>query len=228
MGYTGNNHHAQKYDATKAYDKDLTASARLHYLENSEHDKHAARMYGDPAAKMHGSMKGDQSDQHIDYKNYKGTDKGYHGSTGSSHGDQSNIFHDYEKHPSKMYGDPAAKNITKVLSEGAKHNAAPKMYDDAAPKFNAGLRAASAAGKLSGKFEDAVNAAPKMDADLSDIPLQKDLLSNRMGGYAGDASGAPDPTRPNTSNDPAPMMEALGKPALMMKKGIASMCGMKK
>ena len=36
-------------------------------------------------------------------------------------------------------------------------------------------------------------------------------------GYAGSASGAP-----------APMMEALGKPALMMKKGIASMCGMKK
>ena len=81
----------------------------------------------------------------------------------------------YKHSPSKMYGDPAAKNITKVLSEGAKHNAAPKMYDDAAPKFNAGLRAASADGKLSGKFEDAVNAAPKMDADLSDIPLQKDI-----------------------------------------------------
>ena len=170
MGYTGNNHHAQKYDATKAYDKDLSASARLHYLENSEHDKHAA----------------------------------------------------------KMYGDPPAKNITKVLSEGAKHNAAPKMYDDAAPKFNAGLRAASADGKLSGKFEDAVNAAPKMSADLSDIPLQKDLLSNQMGGYAGDASGAPDPTINTGNNDPAPMMVALGKPALMMKKGIASMCGMKK
>jgi hypothetical protein len=134
MGYTGNNHHAQKYDATKAYDKDLSASARLHYLENSEHDKHAA----------------------------------------------------------KMYGDPPAKNITKVLSEGAKHN-----------------------------------AAPKMSADLSDVPLQEDMLSNQMGGYAGDASGAPDPTI-NTGNNPAPMMEALGKPALMMKKGIASMCGMKK
>ena len=170
MGYTGNNHHAQKYDATKAYDKDLSASARLHYLENSEHDKHAA----------------------------------------------------------KMYGDPPAKNITKVLSEGAKHNAAPKMYDDAAPKFNAGLRAASADGKLSGKFEDAVNAAPKMSSELSDPVLENDMRSNRMGGYAGDASGAPDPTRPNTSNDPAPMMKVLGKPALMMKKGIASMCGMKK
>ena len=223
MGYTGNNHHAQKYDATKAYDKDLTASARLHYLENSEHDKHAARMYGDPAAKMHGSMKGDQSDQHVDYKNYKGTDKGYHGSTGSSHGDQSNIFHDYEKHPSKMYGDPAAKNITKVLSEGAKHSAAPKMYDDAAPKFTDGLRAASADGKLSGKFEDAVNAAPKMSGDMGHNVLAEDITPDSQSivggdmGYAGGASGAP-----------APMMEALGKPALMMKKGIASMCGMKK
>ena len=198
MGYTGNNHHAQKYDATKAYDKDLTASARLHYLENSEHDKHAARMYGDPAAKMHGSMKGDQSDQHIDYKNYKGTDKGYHGSTGSSHGDQSNIFHDYEKHPSKMYGDPVAKNITKVLSEGARHNAAPKMSGDMGHNVLA-----------------------------EDMTPDSQSIIGGDTGYAGDASGAPDPTI-NTGNNPARMMETLGKPALMMKKGIASMCGMKK
>ena len=165
MGYTGNNHHAQKYDATKAYDKDLSASARLHYLENSEHDKHAA----------------------------------------------------------KMYGDPPAKNITKVLSEGAKHNAAPKMYDDAAPKFNAGLRAASADGKLSGKFKQAVDAAPKMAGQAGHNVLAEDMTPDSQSivggdmGYAGGASGAP-----------APMMEALGKPALMMKKGIASMCGMKK
>jgi hypothetical protein len=53
MGYTGNNHHAQKYDAAKAYDKNLPALERLHFLENSEHDKHAAKMYGDPAAKMY-------------------------------------------------------------------------------------------------------------------------------------------------------------------------------
>ena len=158
MGYTGNNHHAQKYDATKAYDKDLSASARLHYLENSEHDKHAAKMYGDPAA---------------------------------------------------------------------------KMYDDAAPKFNDGLRAASAAGKLSGKFEDAVNAAPKMSGDMGHNVLAEDMTPDSQSivggdmGYAGDASGAPDPTI-NTGNNPARMMETLGKPALMMKKGIASMCGMKK
>ncbi len=35
-----------------------------------------------------GAKKGDQSKTRSDYKNYKGTDKGYKGKTGSSHGDQ--------------------------------------------------------------------------------------------------------------------------------------------
>ena len=40
----------QSYDAKKAYDKDLTDSARLHYLENSEHDKGVSRRSAvDPA-----------------------------------------------------------------------------------------------------------------------------------------------------------------------------------
>ena len=47
-----------------------------------------------PAYK-HGAMKGDQSATHTDYANYKGTDKGYHGHTGSSHGDQSATHLDY-------------------------------------------------------------------------------------------------------------------------------------
>jgi len=63
MGNYSGNHprysSGQKYDAREAYNKDLTAKARLHYLENSEHDKHShpakkhcvAKMYGDPAAK---------------------------------------------------------------------------------------------------------------------------------------------------------------------------------
>ena len=42
-GYSGNHprfSHSQdeRYDAKKAYNKDLTASARLHYLENDRHD----------------------------------------------------------------------------------------------------------------------------------------------------------------------------------------------
>ncbi|MCP4504243.1 MAG: hypothetical protein GY822_30345, partial [Deltaproteobacteria bacterium] len=37
----------------------------------------------------HGQSKGDQSATHTDYAHYKGTDKGYHGHTGASHGDQS-------------------------------------------------------------------------------------------------------------------------------------------
>jgi hypothetical protein len=152
MGYTGNNHHAQKYDAAKAYDKNLPVSERLHYLENSIHDKHAAKMYGDPAA---------------------------------------------------------------------------KMYDDAAPKFNDGLRAASADGELSGKFKQAVDAAPKMAGQAGHNVLDEDMIDNSQSivggdmGYAGDASGA-------QYNAAAPMMEALGKPVAMMKKGMASMCGMKK
>jgi hypothetical protein len=38
----------QRYNAKKAYDKDLTASARLHYLENSEHDKSVSRKSSSP------------------------------------------------------------------------------------------------------------------------------------------------------------------------------------
>ena len=93
-------------------------------------------------------MKNDQSDQHIDYKNYKGTDKGYHGSTGSSHGDQSNIFHDYDKHPAKNmgnifkgynhplkmndYGDPAGKEVTIASQKKL-------LASDASPEFKAAI-----------------------------------------------------------------------------------------
>ena len=46
--YSGNHprYSGQKYDAKEAYNKDLTDKARLHYLENSEHDKHAPKMCG--------------------------------------------------------------------------------------------------------------------------------------------------------------------------------------
>ena len=81
------------YDAEKAYDKDLSSKARLHYLENYEHD---TKKRG--PVKKDGSMKGDQSATHKDYANYKGTDKGYHGHTGASHGDQSATHRDYEEH----------------------------------------------------------------------------------------------------------------------------------
>ena len=50
-GYSGNHprysrHNDEKYDAKQAYDKDLSASARLHYLENDREDH-------DSAAQMH-------------------------------------------------------------------------------------------------------------------------------------------------------------------------------
>ena len=39
-GYSGNHprYSGERYDAKQAYNKDLTASARLHYLENDRHD----------------------------------------------------------------------------------------------------------------------------------------------------------------------------------------------
>ena len=44
-----------------------------------------------------GAKKGDQSKTRSDYKNYKGTDKGYKGKDGESHGDQSATRKDYMK-----------------------------------------------------------------------------------------------------------------------------------
>ena len=85
----------------------------------------------------------------------------------------------------------------------------------------------------SAEIKAAVDAAPKMAGDMGHNVLAQDIRSNQVAGasgdmgYAGDASGASDPTI-NTGNNPAPMLRALGKPAIMLKKGIASMCGMKK
>lgn len=48
----------KKYDYKEAYNKDLTAKARLHYLENARHDQDSpAKMgYGKSPAKMKGSF----------------------------------------------------------------------------------------------------------------------------------------------------------------------------
>ena len=48
--YTGNSKfskkHDEAYDAKEAYNKDLTASARLHYLENDRHDHESPAKFG--------------------------------------------------------------------------------------------------------------------------------------------------------------------------------------
>ena len=86
----------------------------------SKHSKSALRMGHSPAemghdspAKKYGAMKGDQSASRSDYKNYKGTDKGYKGKDGSSHGDQSASRADYTSaaamSPYKMGHDSPAK-----------------------------------------------------------------------------------------------------------------------
>ena len=96
----------------------------------SKHSKSALHMGHSPAemghdspAKKYGAMKGDQSKTRLDYKNYKGTDKGYHGHSGSSHGDQSASKADYTSaaamSPYKMGHDSPAKH--KGSGYGAKH-----------------------------------------------------------------------------------------------------------
>jgi len=97
----------------------------------SKHSKSAMHMGHSPAemghdspAKKYGAMKGDQSKTRLDYKNYKGTDKGYHGHSGSSHGDQSASKADYTSaatmSPYKMGHESPAKHKGSV--HGAKHS----------------------------------------------------------------------------------------------------------
>jgi len=89
----------------------------------SKHSKSAMHMGHSPAemghdspAKKYGAMKGDQSKTRLDYKNYKGTDKGYHGHSGSSHEDQSASKADYTSaatmSPYKMGHSPLNENET--------------------------------------------------------------------------------------------------------------------
>jgi len=69
MKYSGNHPRfsAQDYDAKEAYNKDLTASARLHYLENDEHDK------GSPAHKMDPMYNGKPGVQKDDFAQFSGS-----------------------------------------------------------------------------------------------------------------------------------------------------------
>ncbi len=75
----------EKYDAKEAYNKNLTASARLHYLENERHDKtHMAKiqphkrgataMYGKGPKAMHKGPKAMREDAR---KNYKKSSKSH-------------------------------------------------------------------------------------------------------------------------------------------------------
>ena len=59
----------KSYDLGKAYDKNLTAKARLHYLENERSDADSpARMYGKSKGPKMGAKKGDQSASNRDYE----------------------------------------------------------------------------------------------------------------------------------------------------------------
>ena len=92
-GYSGNHPRFSKraderYDAKEAYNKDLTASARLHYLENVRHDHHSPadmhcspmRMHTDAhmrrqAKRIAKKTKGDEQDIYYEMKSKKMSEK---------------------------------------------------------------------------------------------------------------------------------------------------------
>jgi hypothetical protein len=85
-GYSGNHPRFSKraderYDAKEAYNKDLTASARLHYLENVRHDHDSpANMHTDAhmrrqAKRIAKRTKGDEQDIYYEMKSKKMSEK---------------------------------------------------------------------------------------------------------------------------------------------------------
>ena len=83
--YSGNakwsKKHDEDYDAKEAYNKDLTASARLHYLENDRHDHNSParqelsdkdkRQLRRQARKTARKTKGDREDIYYNLVSYK-------------------------------------------------------------------------------------------------------------------------------------------------------------
>jgi len=87
--------------------------------------------------KKDGAMKGDQSKTRKDYKNYKGTDKGYKGKDGSSHGDQSAS--------KKDYGSPA-KKVNKGMKYDIKEASNQNLSAKARKHYAENAQAASKSG----------------------------------------------------------------------------------
>ena len=90
--------------ANSRFIKDMPIEHDMHRdgPKNYDTDK-GSHSHPHDGPKKYGAMKGDQSATRTDYKNYKGTDKGYKGKDGSSHGDQSATKKDYESGGPGMY-----------------------------------------------------------------------------------------------------------------------------
>jgi|TARA_R110002012_G_scaffold26763_8_gene86717 hypothetical protein len=76
-------------DGNEEYEiKNVSEGKQNEPIYEIELDDDMNEMMDDDMMEEGGAKKGDQSKTRSDYKNYKGTDKGYHGKTGASHGDQ--------------------------------------------------------------------------------------------------------------------------------------------
>ncbi len=120
-GYSGNHprfSHRQdeRYDAKEAYNKDLTASARLHYLENDRHDhespahSHCSPMHRHTDAHMKRQAKriakrtqGDEQDIYYEMKSKKMSDER---SKGKSEFDQEKLQEEMDRMIDERGGSP--------------------------------------------------------------------------------------------------------------------------
>ena len=98
-------------------------------------------------AKKDGAMKGDQSKTRKDYRDYKGTDRGYRGKGGSSHGDQSASKADYTS-PNKKMNKGMSYDI-KEASNQSLSKSARKHYAENAQAANKGGYGNKEGGKYS-------------------------------------------------------------------------------
>ena len=74
-------------------------AVKVNEYDNQKRDEEMNRMMDESGGMNrmtgHGQSKFDQSATHVDYANYKGTDKGYHSHSGAAHGDQSATRRDF-------------------------------------------------------------------------------------------------------------------------------------
>ncbi len=112
-GYSGNHPRFSKraderYDAKEAYNKDLTASARLHYLENVRHDHDSpANMHTDAhmrrqAKRIAKRTKGDEQDIYYEMKSKKMSDE----RSGKNEFDQEKLQEEMDRMIDERGGSP--------------------------------------------------------------------------------------------------------------------------
>ena len=143
-GYSGNHprfsrREDERYDAKEAYNKDLTASARLHYLENDRHDhespanSHCSPMHRHTDAHMRRQAKriarrtqGDEQDIYYEMKSEKMNDERSKGFSGGKNEKAQEAAQEFMGRTSDM----TPKNLFKSNDAGKSEYAQEKLQEE--------------------------------------------------------------------------------------------------